>query len=392
MKPDSIDSLLEQAASLKKKLVEFGRKPSIFPHFQEMLWNMSDDINFSTSLSQAEQIVHFDTFLFEWKLPNGDTVRNRLWKTQTKALSPEEREMLAGWEDRIEGVFHVENSDNNGAICYNIVDGLSYRIFSNVGASKTKLFFKKDSFIYMKIVPVKDIWVLSGHANPFPDGRAKQAIAIAQEIAQNKPELAFRDPNRLQATWRESENLARAFEECFSSDIVVVKPAELADIMLRFFDYHTNTFRGTDGKTVAERAGMTDAPIQAPPIDLLDMTEVGIRSVGLFAHPKQGLCFLIEYATILEAFEKPQKASRGHHRRLVLEYIEEPSAPAAALERLANEDVSRLSKMIGNAIKRPDFDWARDHVALLSPHKPVGDSPAYPQMIIIDTSRFEKYF
>jgi hypothetical protein len=384
MKQDSIDTLLEQAAVLKKKLVEFGSKTSIMPHFQEMLWDMGA---FPAALSEQDQIAYFDQFLFEWLLPNGDTVRHRMWKLQTKALSPAEREMLARWEDRVEGIFHIEKSDDDGAYCYNLVDGLHYRVYTNRGVKATADYFKKDSFVYAPIVPVEDFWMLSGSSRIFPKKQAQEVITLAQQLAQSNPKAAFRNPEKLHLAWERSAEMARAFQDCFGSDVVVITPRQLQETLTRFFTYYTHTFQGSDGKTVAQRLDKDSEELAVPSMDLADMEEVGIHSVGLYAHPRQGLCFLIEYATILEAFETPKRASRGHHRRMVMEYIDEPSAPAAALERLASQDVKRLSQMIANATKRPDFDWERDHAALLSA-KPTED---YPQLFLIDTARFEEY-
>ena len=379
------EALLEQGATVKQKLVAFGQTPKMLAQFEEMVLSMTEGVMELDDLPEDALISLLESFLFEWQLPpHGETPRERLLKTQAKTLSPEEKAILESWADRREGIFFVEGVKEGVVTAYNLVDDITYDVVSNRGRDGVKP-FKPRTFFYSGLVPLGTYWMLSGEQRTYLKSEAQEALSNAQELMIADPVSAFRKPERLAAAREQAAELYQAFVECFHGDLIVVPPEELPEVLGRFFHHKTFVYKGKDGKTVAERVGET--PDLPPPPENLEDAE--LTSVGLAVHPEQGLCLLPEYGTLLEAFETPAKAGRGYHRQIVQEYIEEPSAPRFALERLAQQDATRFSQMIQKAIGKKAFDWVRDGVALLETYKPGDAQSGFMSLAVIDTSRFE---
>ena len=104
------ETLLEQGASLKQKLVAFGQTPRMLTQFEEMVLSMTEGVMELEDLPEDALSSLLESFLFEWQLPpNGETPRERMLKTQVKTLSANERAILESWADRREGIFFVES-------------------------------------------------------------------------------------------------------------------------------------------------------------------------------------------------------------------------------------------------------------------------------------------
>ena len=48
-------------------------------------------------------------------------------------LAEADRQMLPGWRDVVEGVFEIRERDGEAIIAVNLIDELTYRVYSNVG-------------------------------------------------------------------------------------------------------------------------------------------------------------------------------------------------------------------------------------------------------------------
>jgi hypothetical protein len=121
--------LVRCSGDLKGKLVDFARGPRLARSFRQA----SEERFADAAAVDEEQFINFlDWFVLQHRLPDGQTVVERFVAARQN-LSDEERAMLLGWRDVVEGIFEVQRRDGEALIVVNLVDELPYRVRSNMG-------------------------------------------------------------------------------------------------------------------------------------------------------------------------------------------------------------------------------------------------------------------
>jgi hypothetical protein len=76
---------------------------------------------------EPELISAVDHFLLRHELRTGKTVVQRFVASRLD-LPEEERELLLGRRDIVEGIFEVQGRDGDALVTENLVDALTYRV------------------------------------------------------------------------------------------------------------------------------------------------------------------------------------------------------------------------------------------------------------------------
>src|SRR5574341_809671 len=150
-------ALLDRAGDLKGELLEFSRQPRYERAFDEVL---ARHVGSSEVLDEHRLMLLLDYFLLEHRLRNGRTIVEQFVDAHAE-LSRQEREMLLGWRDVVQGPFEVQRRDGPALIVVNLVDELRYRVRSNMGPSVFRQMPRR-SFLITRLVPVGEEWMLSG--------------------------------------------------------------------------------------------------------------------------------------------------------------------------------------------------------------------------------------
>ena len=126
-----MDALMACAADdegLKRALVGFGLSPRFERQMERfVLESGSDEIP-----DEGEAIDAIDRFALLHTLPNGKTVLDQFLASRPD-LTAEDREMLRGWRDPVEGIFEIRRKDRDSLVLLNLLDDLQYRTYSNTG-------------------------------------------------------------------------------------------------------------------------------------------------------------------------------------------------------------------------------------------------------------------
>jgi hypothetical protein len=202
-----------------------------------------------------EFVAALDYFLLQHELRSGKTVVERFVASRPD-LPGEEREMLLGWRDVVEGIFEVRSRDGDALVVENLIDELTYRVHSNMGPSAFRL-LKPGGFMIGRIVPVGPEWLMSGH---FMAYRKRDRAAIhraACEMALRHPERAFRNPDKLARARQLQSAEHERFVRFFGADFVVIPGAQLTERMWAFYTFCR------DG-VVAELAASGEQPKNVP--------------------------------------------------------------------------------------------------------------------------------
>ncbi|MDP8923283.1 MAG: hypothetical protein M3O34_10470 [Chloroflexota bacterium] len=356
--------LIERSGDLKRELLAFAQEPRFERAYRRALRERFGPFDLP---DEAEFANFLDHFILQRRLKDGRTVVEQ-FVAERPDLPEEEREMLLGWRDVVEGIFEVERLEDETLVVSNLVDELTYRVRSNAGRGVLAR-MKPGSFLITRIVPVADEWLLSGISSVLPAADHQYAYQAAAKLATQHPALVFRNPEKLARGWELQAEERRHFVSFFGSDLVVLPGSELAERMAAYAHFRMHEERDSDGRTAAEYY-REKYGIEPPVLDFglpTDLCEAD--TVGVVYDEVEGLNFYANFGLVEETFAAPELADDPVHREAVLTYLKEPSISPLPFRRLATRDPERASQVFRRVLGRPRFSWERNGEALLKRHK-----------------------
>ncbi len=353
--------MLEHCSDLKRRLVEFARSRRFSHQFDQALSAGSR----GRAVDESEFINIIDHFILQRPLPGGRTVVETFVSAHPK-LAEADRQMLLGWRDVVEGVFEIRERDSEAIIAVNLIDELTYRVYSNAGPAALAP-MKPGCFMIARVVPISIGWMLSGTQQTLDASQRAGVFQVAAELAAKNPRLVFRNPAKVTQGWELARKQRLMFIEFFGSDLIVVPGAEVESRMNGFLAWYT--------RRVLEEAGPATSSVDAgvaarTPAFSVPGDLASAPTVALAYDETEGLMFLANFALVREAFEDPGLAADSEHRQAVLGYLEAGGISAVPFRRLAGADTGRASQLFQHLLDKPGFLWERDGEALLRKHKP----------------------
>lgn len=362
----STDQLLERAAELKGELVAFAQRPRFARRMDAALFEAADDDGF---LDEGTAILAMDHFMLQRRLSDGRTVLERFVAQRRPRLSDDEREMMLGWHDVVEGCFEVSRFDGDAVLLHNLVDDLVYRVYSNMGRIGFAT-VRAGMFLVGRIVPLHpatDVWMVTGTHTRFPKSARRQvAVAAAQQLTAH-PELLRRNPAMLQKAWEIQAHNRADFIDQVGADMVVLPPAETQDTLREH--YHRQRQRalaGLDAKT-AKRKRKTGATAE----HMAQLTEdlLTADTIGLIYDEVEGLNHYRDFGRLDELFADPGLVRDRTRLTQLREYLDDDSVSPLAIRRLAQRHPANADQVFRTLLRKPGFTWARDGEKLLRRRK-----------------------
>jgi hypothetical protein len=281
-------------------------------------------------------------------------------------LADADRQMLLGWRDVVEGVFEVRERDGEAIIAVNLIDELTYRVYSNAGPVALAP-MEPGCFMIARIVPFGVGWMLSGTQRTFDASQRAAVLQVAAELAAGYPRLVFRNPGKVTQGWELARKQRAMFIEFFGSDLIVVPGPQVASRMNGFLTWYTRRVL----EEADPAASSLDADVAAgTPAFRVPGDLASAPTVAGACDETEGMMFLANFVLVREAFEDPGLAANPEHRQAVLGYLKADSISALPFRRLAGADTARASQLFQHLPKEPGFSWERDGEALLRMHKP----------------------
>jgi hypothetical protein len=348
-------NLLERAGDLKGELVEFASRPRFSHAFRSAVRKRFGPV---VVADEGELIDFMDWFVLQHRLPDGRTVVEHFTAAR-RDLPEAERLLLLGWRDVVEGVFEIGRRDGPALLALNLIDELTYRMRSNRGHMVFGA-MPKGHFMVGRLVPIGDEWMLSGAQNLLPGSALKPILGMATKLSLGRPELVFRNPEKLAQGWELQRWDRERFVDHFGTDLVVIGGSELADRLDAYWRWRTR--QTTDGELPDGFPPHT--PRFELPDDLLEAA-----TVGLIYDEVEGLTFLAEFALVEAVFADPRLLADREHRSVVLGYLHEGSVSPLPFRRLAQRDAAKASEVFRRLLKKPSFCWERDGEPLMRRRK-----------------------
>lgn len=357
------NDLLERSGDLKRALIEYTMQRRFDRAYRRAL---EQRFGRTPVVDEAELANVMDWFALTERLPDGRTPVEQ-FVAEHPELAEDERALLLGWRDVVEGIFEVKRREGEALVVVNLVDELTYQVYSNMGPALFRQ-TPRGSFLGGRIVPIGDDWMLSGYMTVLPAVGRAEIYRAASEFASVHPELVFRNPDKLARAWELQRQERQHFIAFFGADLVVLPGRDLAEQMRAYTAFRQDV-RDEDGTSATDRARQAYG-IEPPPVDVQIPDAFNeVETVGVIYDEVEGLAFLLDFGRVEAAFANPELAANRQHRQAVLGYLHEPSISPLPFRRLAERDPERASQLFQRILKRPGFSWERDGEALLQRHK-----------------------
>ncbi|MFE9363652.1 hypothetical protein ACFYNN_12710 [Streptomyces sp. NPDC006978] len=285
-----------------------------------------------------------------------------------KDLSAADREMLLGWRDPVEGIFEVRRKDGDAVVLLNLVDDLEYRTYSNVGRSAFRG-VPKGGFLHTCLVPLHSAdgaWLVSGAMSSYSRSSATDIAQAALELATNRPELVFRNPQKIEQGWQRMQEDRAAFVDFCGCDELVLPPAEVEVLFEAYYRHRQEAaVTAQPGRARRRRLPGLDLPFFELPSELADSD-----TVGVIYEQVDGLNFYADYGMLRDLFADPARTGRRRHQELLRTYLREESIAPLPIRRLAAAHPETADDVFRKLLRKPGFTWSEHGEALLRRRKP----------------------
>ncbi|GAA4993399.1 hypothetical protein GCM10023317_21860 [Actinopolymorpha pittospori] len=325
-------ALLDRAGELKQALVEFAEHPQYGRAFTDLV---ARHVDRSTVLDERQVMTLTDHFVLQHRLRNGRTVLEQFLAAH-RELSQQEREMVL-----------------------NLVDDLTYEVYSNMGPSVFRQMPNR-SFLITRLVPIGDTWMISGPAEVYRTDQRDVVLQAAANVAMGFPEAVYRNPDKLARAWDMQREDRQRFLRFFGTDLLVVPGDQVRPRMEEFHAFCHDQIERTQPKV----APHIPAPMAELPAEIVDS-----ESVALIYDEDDGLGFYADFDLAEAAFADPDLIRRRRYRETVLAYLDDDTVEPMVLRRLAERDPAKATIVFRKLLKRPSFDWARHGEDLLRTSK-----------------------
>jgi len=360
----SLASLIERSAELKRALVDFALSPRFERQLEQFMLEATDPWQ---ELSGGQAIGVIDRFALQRRLPNGNTVLDQFLADRPD-LTATDREMLRGWRDPVEGIFEIGRNDRDSLVLLNLIDDLEYKAYSNVGPAAFRR-LAKGGFVHARLVPIYPVpgsWLVSGSMSAYRKSGAAQIAHAALTVATERPELVYRNPERVEQGWTQMREDRAAFVEFFGGDELVLPPAEAEE---RLNAYHRHRQEAALARQPSRRRPPNlpgvDAPAFQFPPELAHAD-----TIGMIYDETDGLNFYHEYGMLRALFADPALAADKRFADMLREYLRAETIGPLPFRRLAAAHPVTADAVFRKVLRKPNFTWAEHGEALMRRRKP----------------------
>lgn len=364
----ALAELIARSADLKSELVAFVQHA----RFDRQLTALLRDAAGAGPLDEAILVRTIDHFALEYRLRDGGTVVERFVAQRRPPLTDDERAMLLGWRDVVEGYFEVHpaaDDDLAAVVLHNLVDDLHYPVHSNIGPEVVAA-LQPGMFVYCRIVPVHPAtghWLISGHLLPFPSSSGPVLARAAQEVLIADPSLLRRNRDLYQRAWQLQADARAAFLDFFGTDLVILPPVTAQAELIEYYRHYlarVDTGAHDTPTGAAAPHALTAEQMGRLPEDYLDAD-----SVGLIYDGTEGLNYYQDFGRLDAMFADPALAGDHTHIALLRAYLDDDTVSALPLRRLAHRHPDGVDPVFRTLLRRPGFSWHRDGENLLRTRK-----------------------
>ncbi|HEY7030864.1 MAG TPA: SEC-C domain-containing protein [Thermomicrobiales bacterium] len=362
MSPDR--ELLERTSTLKGELIDFAYSR----RFRRELDALMADVLGGKARDESTAAFALDTIVLGQRLSSGKTILEQ-FIDRHPSLPELDRDILAGWQHIHRGIFRIDEKNEDSVDTYNLVDDLTYRVFSNVGPEFVDQVEIGWHFLG-RLARIRGDWIVTGGVIPYPADEIDVAYQAAVRMTQSDPNVVFQNPNLLELGWDLQRKERFGFIEFFGSDMVTLRRTEFTRRMGDYMRWRTYEQRDETGKTTAEKTMELDGV--KPPLPRFDVPAgfEDVETIGVIYDDFDGLNEFPGFGTVEQVFGDPALQLDEDRIDAVLDYLENDGIIPLPLRRLGDRNPGNATAIFRTLLDEPDFDWERDGEQLLRDYKP----------------------
>ncbi|SHL67420.1 hypothetical protein [Actinacidiphila paucisporea] len=262
----------------------------------------------------------------------------------------------------------MRGKDGDCLLLLNLLDDLEYRTYTNAGRSAFRR-VAKGGFLGARLVSLANVpgaWLVSGVMSSYPRTAASEIARAALDLATGRPDLVFRNPEKIEQGWRSMREDRAAFAEFCGSDELILTPEEAEDRINAYYLHRQEIAAGQrPGAARGERRLVPNRPAFALPPELADSD-----TVGVVYDQVDGLNFYADYGMLRDLFANPALTGRKRHQDLLRTYLREESITPLPIRRLTAAFPETADAVFRGLLRQPGFTWSEHGNALLRRRKP----------------------
>jgi hypothetical protein len=357
---EDLARLIERSAELKRDLVDFACSPRLERTLAAAVLEAGLD-----ELEKADAISTIDWFALQYRMRDGRTVVDRFVASRPD-LDAADREMLLGWRDPVEGIFEIRSKDRDAMILLNLIDDLEYRTYSNMGPAFLRQ-LPKGGFVHARLVPIHPApgaWLISGMMTTYRKSDAEYIAKVALELATKRPELVFRNPDKVEQGWKQMREDRAGFMAFFGSDELVLPPAEAGERLNAYY-------RQRQEAALARKPGRHRPPI-LPGLDVPIFEfppGLDADTVGVIFDDVDGLNIYPDYGTLRDLFGDPVLAADKRYAEVLRGYLGSETIAPLPLQRLTAAHPDTVDAVFRKILRKREFTWAEHGEELMRRRK-----------------------
>ncbi|AFY55236.1 hypothetical protein Riv7116_2733 [Rivularia sp. PCC 7116] len=394
-----MDTNLKTAKELHSQLIDFVLDAEGDLAVSLEAFSAEQLANFSQSQSQAGVLQEMVLNMFLTEGMVGDKKLVDIFLESHPDLSPEQSDIVNGWERSFAGLFAANKISDDGCFLRNWLTDKQYLVKIDEKEQQQLKRAKEGEILLARIVPINDSsWMFSSPITLMGRlGKPKLAVAIGNFKNNYKNNLYGDAPELLEEAWLSVEKYHQNFVEFFDSDEVTLPGYQLEQKLSELQEQVQESRLAAAGidsskslKEMAQDADVSDEEMTGvaeemgveskvlsqvldsnksvkmvtPKVELPTHLKKA-EAVTVLSFPRWGQIFLTNYTQFKNLLADNNIEEQTNSAKLVQEYLESPEIKACIWQRLSEEYPQQLEKLLQQVLNRPDFNLETDYVDLL---------------------------
>lgn len=299
-----IDELLERAGNLKEALVDYASSPG----FARRLSQAMSDFSGLGGGEQNQWAEAVESLLYDPDQDGREPLLDRYLRTN-KNIEPDERLVYEGWRERnVIGVFRVDARKGARPSLHNLIDEMHYLAYATSGAEAIS-FVQRGGYVMTRLVPVGDIWTISGTMRLFRPRDLLIVQTVAASLLKRFPTLVFNNPAKVE----QGRKIVGEHHTTFLDGGQIVSGTG-SDIIAAYRSF-LNACSEASVAADPEASALVTAAEQIAPDDSFPPELAESDDVALYHHPLMGVSFLVCYGQVEAAYRTPRPMRRTRLRK-----------------------------------------------------------------------------